>query len=289
MTERRRQDAARPAGRPGGRPLRLRADRPVLRGPHAAAQAGRAGPGARRNARLFGQFAVRHGEAEVAAGSATSSSRPRRAAAHVRPRARGRPGRRRPAAPRRAGRGRRAAVGQRPAGAGASRRDADLAIPDYDSLSASQVVTRLEGLTPRRARGGAGLRGGPPGPQDHPQQGRPAPGLSEGHGPRGGGPPGTAGARRPAGRWPLAAAAGEPSGDQKGGPCGAGRTPPGDPRPTSPRLRRRRPRGGWSAPSTARSSATASRTERLGDGGLARRGRRLYVEPGGPASASARR
>jgi hypothetical protein len=104
------------------------------------------------NARLFGQFAVRHGEAEV-----------RRRVEGVEAQAEGllrmfgllpddEPPGREPAAERPA------AVG----GAGASQARADagngqapagpavdsLAIPDYDSLSASQVVTRLDGLSP---------------------------------------------------------------------------------------------------------------------------------------------
>jgi hypothetical protein len=106
------------------------------------------------NARLFGQFAVRHGEAEVrrrlegveaqaegllrmfgllpedepAAASEPASDRPRVVRGES-------------AAPRRRPE---AGNGQEPAGP-----DVDsLAIPDYDSLSASQVVTRLEGLSP---------------------------------------------------------------------------------------------------------------------------------------------
>jgi hypothetical protein len=102
------------------------------------------------NARLFGQFAVRHGEAEV-----------RRRLEGVEAQAEGLlrmfgllpdeepPGAREPTAARE-----RAAVaplrrpeagnGQAPVAPGVD----SLAIPDYDSLSASQVVTRLEGLSP---------------------------------------------------------------------------------------------------------------------------------------------
>ncbi len=110
------------------------------------------------NARLFGQFAVKHGEAEVrrrfggveqqAVGLlkmfgllpdeeapspvpgdpvATASS----------------PGTR-PAPPVTRGLEPVAGNGESPAGPAVD----DLAIPDYDSLSASQVVTRLEGLSP---------------------------------------------------------------------------------------------------------------------------------------------
>ena len=50
---------------------------------------------------------------------------------------------------------------------------ASLGIPDYDALSASQVVPRLDGLA-RRARRRPPLRGRQPGPQDDPVQDRPA-------------------------------------------------------------------------------------------------------------------
>ena len=50
----------------------------------------------------------------------------------------------------------------------------ELAITDYDSLSASQVVPRLEGLSAERARRRAPLRGRPPGSQDDPLQAAPA-------------------------------------------------------------------------------------------------------------------
>jgi len=106
-----------------------------------------------RNARLFGQFAVRHGEAEL-----------RRRVGDIEQQAEGvlrmfgllpedEP-------PARAGRepadGARAVAVDEPVsgngrapGSPAPGPDVDeLAIPDYDSLSASQVVTRLEGLTP---------------------------------------------------------------------------------------------------------------------------------------------
>lgn len=97
-----------------------------------------------RNARLFGQFAVRHGEAEVrkrvggleeqAAGLLrTWGLAPEEAA----PQAEGEP----PAV---------VTPLVPPAGNGQAARAPDaseLAITDYESLSASQVVTRLEGLT----------------------------------------------------------------------------------------------------------------------------------------------
>ena len=50
----------------------------------------------------------------------------------------------------------------------------DTAIPGYDTLSASQVVRRLDGLGPERARGGGAPRGGHPGAADHPAPGQPA-------------------------------------------------------------------------------------------------------------------
>jgi hypothetical protein len=102
------------------------------------------------NARMFGQFAVRHGEAEVrrrleeleeqaggilrllglagdepAAEPDAPAARPRRTVVE-------------PAATAPSGNG------QTPPAPAAD----ELAITDYDSLSASQVVTRLEGLTP---------------------------------------------------------------------------------------------------------------------------------------------
>jgi hypothetical protein len=114
-----------------------------------------------RNARLFGQFAVRHGEAELKRritdleqqangllklvglgtdpvgpepGSSTTvdlsdSAVPSRGSVH--------------------GNGGVPATGTVPAASAGPPPDVDsLAIPGYDSLSASQVVTRLEGLTP---------------------------------------------------------------------------------------------------------------------------------------------
>ncbi len=106
-----------------------------------------------RNARLFGQFAVRHGEAEL-----------RRRVGDIEQQAEGvlrmfgvlpedeptrrQPGRARPTARARCrstspSRGN----GHVPAAATTGPDADELAIPDYDSLSASQVVTRLEGLT----------------------------------------------------------------------------------------------------------------------------------------------
>jgi hypothetical protein len=106
------------------------------------------------NARLFGQFAVRHGEAEV-----------RRRLEGVEAQAEGllrmfgllpddespAP---EPSAPRPgAVEGSRAVVAATAPAAGNGQTPSapavdSLAIPDYDSLSASQVVTRLEGLSP---------------------------------------------------------------------------------------------------------------------------------------------
>jgi hypothetical protein len=107
-----------------------------------------------RNARLFGQFAVRHGEAEL-----------RRRVGDFGQQAEGvmrmfgllpedeppAPGRQE-----HAGGAGATSVEARISGNGhgsapaepAGRAVGELAIPDYDSLSASQVVTRLDGLTP---------------------------------------------------------------------------------------------------------------------------------------------
>jgi hypothetical protein len=101
-----------------------------------------------RNARMFGQFAVRHGEAELrrrvgdleeqATGLLRMFGRvddePSARVADAPPPPEPEP----PAAATVSGNGR------APAGPAVD----DLAITDYDSLSASQVVTRLEGLTP---------------------------------------------------------------------------------------------------------------------------------------------
>lgn len=84
-------------------------------------------------ARMIGQLAVTMGRNEAAKllGRAREAG-----AARVRPPSP--PARERPAAPRPAGRG--PAPATRPA--------ADLAIPNYDTLSASQVIERLPGLSP---------------------------------------------------------------------------------------------------------------------------------------------
>ena len=110
------------------------------------------------NARLFGQFAVKHGEAEMrrrvgdveqqAVGllkmfgllpdEDDADSSPGGAAAPApTPRSTASPAVTRGLAPV-------AGNGEAPSGPAAD----ELAIPDYDSLSASQVVTRLEGLSP---------------------------------------------------------------------------------------------------------------------------------------------
>ena len=109
------------------------------------------------NARLFGQFAVKHGEAQVrrrvgdveqqAAGllqmfgllpdEHDAAPSPADSSATASP---GSP------PPRAVTRGLEPVAGNGDAPAGPA--VADLAIPDYDSLSASQVVTRLEGLSP---------------------------------------------------------------------------------------------------------------------------------------------
>jgi hypothetical protein len=106
-----------------------------------------------RNARLFGQFAVRHGEAELRrrvsdvehqAGEVlrTFGLLPDRDDAASSPAPDGGPDA--DVATRASGNGHAVATPEPPPGPEVE----DLAIPDYDSLSASQVVTRLEGLTP---------------------------------------------------------------------------------------------------------------------------------------------
>ena len=111
-----------------------------------------------RNARLFGQFAVRQGEAELrrrVAGFEQQTSGLLRALG-VLPDERSHatvdrapPAGRDGAASRAAGTRAREAAPQ-PTEAGPD--VADLAITDYDSLSASQVVTRLPGLTQEELR-----------------------------------------------------------------------------------------------------------------------------------------
>ena len=139
-------------------PLGLRARRP-----HPAAQAGRPGPLPGRRGPLDGRARRRQGpEGRLPApdevqeqaltaladlGLLPNGSRPPPAA----PPRRGHPSRPPDAAPQ----GRH---GPAPTTTAAG---ADLAIPDYDSLAASQVVPRLDGLSPDGARGGAGLRGRP--------------------------------------------------------------------------------------------------------------------------------
>ncbi len=96
------------------------------------------------NARLFGQFAVRHGEAEL-----------RRRVGGLEEQASGwlklfglvpddRAGAAAPGPSPQTGADAVQRNGESPAAPAAT---AELAIPDYDSLSASQVVTRLEGLS----------------------------------------------------------------------------------------------------------------------------------------------
>ena len=68
---------------------------------------------------------------------------------------------------------------------------ADLAIPDYDSLSASQVVPRLAGLSPAELDAVQRYEAGPPRPQDDPDEGRPAAGQLMGAAPEEGGRPAT--------------------------------------------------------------------------------------------------
>jgi hypothetical protein len=109
-----------------------------------------------RNARLFGQFAVRHGEAELRRRvgdieqQAEGVLRMFGVLPEDEPPAPGGPGAPDGARPVTVdeplsgnGHGRPATVAV-PTGPDVD----ELAIPDYDSLSASQVVTRLEGLTP---------------------------------------------------------------------------------------------------------------------------------------------
>lgn len=98
-----------------------------------------------RNARLFGQFAVRQGEAEL-----------RRRFSSVEEQAEGvlrllgvfpEPDAETPPAPAPA------PVVEVPGPTADAPAVGDLAIPDYDSLSASQVVTRLPGLAPAELEG----------------------------------------------------------------------------------------------------------------------------------------
>ena len=97
-------------------------------------------------ARMFGQFAVQTGtkearkrveQAQEQVGAAAGRARQRAAAGRVRRARRRRQRRRRPAEPAPRRHRRRARVARRPT---------SLAIPDYDALSASQVVPRLAGL-----------------------------------------------------------------------------------------------------------------------------------------------
>ena len=99
-----------------------------------------------RNARMFGQFAVRHGEAEVRRrldGIEQQATGIMRLVGLLPDEPADEPvvASRAPTVP----------VDEPPSGDGYEPPGpdvAELAIPDYDSLSASQVVTRLEGLTP---------------------------------------------------------------------------------------------------------------------------------------------
>ncbi|HEX6419557.1 MAG TPA: hypothetical protein VFZ77_13740 [Acidimicrobiales bacterium] len=100
-----------------------------------------------RNARLFGQFAVRHGEAEIRRRvgdlEAQAGDLLRRFGLVIEPEQAPPPA---PPAPQPPPVFDEAASGNGQAPPAPA--VADLAITDYDSLSASQVVTRLEGLTP---------------------------------------------------------------------------------------------------------------------------------------------
>jgi hypothetical protein len=119
-----------------------------------------------RNARMFGEFAVRHGEAELrrrvgdVEQQATDLLRMFGLVGDSQPPAPSSDGSSTDRAPTSAPRSGRAVSGNgdTPAGTAAAAATADavasapavddLAIPGYDSLSASQVVTRLDGLTP---------------------------------------------------------------------------------------------------------------------------------------------
>ena len=61
-----------------------------------------------------------------------------------------------------------------PPSPGAAHRSDGLAIADYDSLAASQVIPRLPGLSSAELEDGPVLRGRPPRPQDDPQPDCPA-------------------------------------------------------------------------------------------------------------------
>ena len=154
----------------GAGDLSLRADRsgPDRRRGHAPSSWPRAGPGSRcqlRNAHFLGRFVVDHGRRDLDRRMGRPGPAPAPAAPPTSPRCR-----------RRASRAGAGPAG-RPPRRGLAPAPADLAIPDYDTLSASQVVRRLDGLGHKRARGRLPPRGGHPGSADDHPPGPAAPRL----------------------------------------------------------------------------------------------------------------
>ena len=151
----------------------------------------------------------------------------------------------------------------------------DLAIPDYDGLSASQVVTRLGGSAPDELEAVRVARAGQSSAQDHPQQGRADPGLTwtsppdrRGRTIRRAGGPGHRGRRAPA---------------HQAGRCECGRARVLAPSTLAvrsvPISTARRP-ASWSARSTTCRSVTASgHVDVPSDGGRLAVVTDLYVEP----------
>ena len=248
-------------------------------------------------ARMFGQFAVADGQKEAASGSraspiaaAVSSDRDGRDGADR--------GRRAPRSETPAAGRRRSRAGHRAGRAGAGR-SSELGIPDYDSLSASQVVPRLDGLSSDELDAVRRYEAGPPRPQDDPVK---LVQLRRDRGRRPGRPP------TPTGRRSRRCTASPPpsSGPRRAASCGRATTRPRRQRralgPTTGlragrhhrrrrrRLRRRARRG-------ARPTAAARRAHRhlrraRGPGGRRRRGRCSTPPSPGPraraASASTR-
>lgn len=142
-----RGDEASPLGQLVGQAVDLFVYAPIglfFEGPRLVPELAEQGRTHARNARAFGRFAVQQGEAEV-----------RRRLSDVEEQATGvlrlfgllpdaPPAGPTPSAPADVVRGVASTNGETAAGPDVD----DLAIPDYDSLSASQVVTRLDGLRP---------------------------------------------------------------------------------------------------------------------------------------------
>ena len=277
------------------RPARLRADRALLRRADAAAQAGRAGqdPRAQRPAVRPVRRAPGRGRGATPPGGFRGAGRPALLRAlGVLPDDDGERG---------AGRRRRAACcpdataarlvpGRRRHRPNRPSRGPDVADARHHRL---RQPVGLAGRHPaaglsRRARGGPGVRGGPPRPQDDPQQGRPAPGLtcSPASAPDAEARPATDAADL--GRPSCALVERPPtrSAGQKGGAVVGRRERRAGADGDALRPRRSRPpttSWPWGC-STAPSSATPlARVERLADGGLLGVIDDLYVDPGARA------